>query len=340
MGTPFGPFLAGIAIDGFAEEPERFERALRRGTVDAVTVDGLEEELTGIRRAVRHTHAHPPGGPRALLPTVVRRLQALRELLERRQRLSVQRRLTHLGAQYAAEAGSLAASFLGDGETARSYLELALLAAFEADDGPLAAHALALRARMVLDDPQTGATAEAAREALDLVGKAEALAHRAAPATRARLTALSAQAHARLGDLAAGADLIVVAEDLMDGQPAAQEPPGWEFFDPSRFALNAGDCWVRVGDPRMASSWCGEALRLQGDDQRINSALTLVDLARARALDGDVEEAVALFMEAVDLPPEQRVTALAARAGELTDALAPHAGTPAVRLLEDYLRDN
>lgn len=335
FGKTMGVTAVGVALEGFAAAPHRFVRALEVRSVGEDTIDGFEHNLNRLRDSYTHAGSLPPGGLQALMGSILANFQAISDLLQDHQPLAVRRRLVHLGAQYAAEVGFACYDLYADLDTARSYLHAAYTGAREVGDDSLAAYTLGLTARGVLARPMVGTTTTAAQEALRLLESASILAVDAAPATKAWLLSQEAEAHARLGDLVSTRRLLDTGEALI--QQDTKERPGWETFDASRFAKNAGGAYVRAGDTVQAEMWCEEALRRQGAGQQINRSVTLLDLAQVRVLQDRLDEAVGLGSEALAISPDSRVVAISARAVQLQEALAPYADVPAVREFDELL---
>ncbi len=335
FGKSMGVTAVGFALEGFAAAPHRFVRALEVRSVSEDTLDGFEHNLNRLRDSYTHAGSLPPGGLQALLGSILANFQAISDLLQDHQPLAIRRRLVHLGAQYAAEVGFACYDLHADLDTARSYLHAAYTGAREVGDDSLAAYTLGLTARGVLARPVVGTTTPAAQEALRLLESASILARDAVPATKAWLLSQEAEAHARLGDLVATRRLLETGEALIERD--SQDRPGWETFDASRFAKNAGGAYVRAGDTVQAEMWCEEALRRQGTGQQINRSVTLLDLAQVRVLQDRLDEAVGLGSEALAINPDSRVVAISARAAQLQEALAPYADVPAVREFDELL---
>jgi hypothetical protein len=229
-------------------------------------------------------------------------------------------------AETAMLAARLAFFDLQQPRLAEGYFAVALDAARESADRPLTGAVLAHMAFVP-------AFAGQPRRARDLIAEAHRQVRGVAGATQLSwMCAVESEVEARLGDGAAANDLIARAEGALAGARrfgADDRDPQWlDFFDGSRLAGFKGYCRLSAGrcaDAAVALEQTLRTLPLGASKQR---SITLADLARARAGQGELEEAALLLGGAVD----QLRTHWYATGVDRVDAVRRHlaaAGAPA-----------
>jgi transcriptional regulator with XRE-family HTH domain len=177
---------------GATEASDRLAWALEQPSrVDLATVSDMETITAAHRRSYRQLSVH------ALLPQTESQFQAVTELLQRPQPLTLRQRLIATAGETAMLAGTLRFMDLDDFELGHSNLELAMTAAQEAEARELGAFVLGC---MGFHARYSGNR----KEAVDLIDQARTAAARvASPLTQGWLAAVASEVHAVAGDAAA-----------------------------------------------------------------------------------------------------------------------------------------
>ncbi len=322
LGTAFLPPV----LDHLAPEPwTALARALQRPAgVDRETLDELESRTVGLHLLEQRLPA------RQLADEVVRHLRLLTHLLEFTQSPTVRTWLATLAGETAVLAGWLAFD-RRDHARARAYYEVALDAAKEAGDEPLAACALGYLSYLA-------SLEGAADEAQRLLREARRRAGPAYPATRAWLAGREAQELAIVGDTLAALDVLEHAYAEFERAHPEEERSWTRFLDRSRFESLAVATYVPLGEAGAALTAGREAMAsLAGPDFKKRS-IVLADVAIAYARLGEAEAACQLGGEAlaIGLRTESRLGL--ERVRELRRHLEPWNGARAVRDLDDQLQ--
>ncbi|MFJ4990376.1 DNA-binding protein [Streptomyces sp. NPDC088732] len=161
---------------------------------------------------------------------------------------------------------------------------------------------------------------------------------------RRRLRAIEARAHGYLGDTDSARQALRLSLDTESGaRDDLHDGIGGEFgFTDERLAMSNSSTALLIHDAGQAEQSARRALALvNGKPQAARSAHVLggaaADLAMARLLANDVEGAADALTLLWDIPPEQRVTGILVRTGQIQHFLA----RPAYRasILPRQLRD-
>ncbi len=161
----------------------------------------------------------------------------------------------------------------------------------------------------------------------------------ASPATRAAIVAVSARAHARMGDEQQTTELLLQAEGLLDASLADDEPPWITYFTRAYLADEMAHCLHDLGRAPAARSQVADALDGVGRDRVRRLAIDAALLASTWLRSGDIEQACAVGHEAVGYAARTSSGRSVDRTSRLLTDLAPHAGHRAVTELEDYVRE-
>ncbi|HYY81332.1 MAG TPA: hypothetical protein VFD04_19450 [Actinomycetes bacterium] len=268
-------FLAGAAAATGALATEALAGSQ---PVGPEAVRGAVEATDRLRGAVA------VGAARDYLGPLLRHAQAVRGLAVAAPTESLRRGLwTAYG-----ESLTVLAWVAGDGRQstlAARYCQQALDAAEQASDRDLGAYTQAILALLTLhqrDDPYG---------ALRLVGAGMDQARHAAPATRAYLAAVAAEAQSIAGSRSRTLAALDRAEALLEQADSGSTPTWLRQFAPSRLASYRGACYVRIGRARQAKAVLEDALaeHAAGNDQ----VYPLADLAGAHARLQEPEQACA-----------------------------------------------
>ncbi|MEW1929565.1 hypothetical protein [Streptomyces sp. NPDC088360] len=213
-----------------------------------------------------------------------------------------------------------AAFDLGSRKAAETLTYAALAYARPIDHHPLLAWASGNLALLAYWDDRPG-------QAIDYVTAAQSLAR--SGTGQARLHAISARAHAHLGDHAEAARQLAAVEDVdRSVRDDLHDDIGGEFgFTPERAAMSAGTSWQVLGESQHAVIASQRALELvRGRSQASRSvkveAEASADLAAGLLAAGELEEAVLAMEPVFTLPAEQRVDGLMSRLANVRVRLA------------------
>ncbi|MEU6718245.1 hypothetical protein ABZ897_42830 [Nonomuraea sp. NPDC046802] len=191
---------------------------------------------------------------------------------------------------------------------AQHYFVQALRMARAAGDPALAGYILATMAIQALtrDEPS------AASAAIDMAQAAtERAKHVATPRTLAFYAAIEARAHARDGDRRAAEHALATAETLLSRARPGQDPPWIRYNSFGRLAGDATEAYCDLRMPEKVQQWGTHAALPAGLHVRANGMLLTI-LARGRLQAGELDEALALTRQAVDVLAH--VTSVRARA--------------------------
>jgi transcriptional regulator with XRE-family HTH domain/tetratricopeptide (TPR) repeat protein len=302
-----------------------FSTSLRHSNVGERTLADLEAKTAG------YAADYPQVAPGQLIGPVRQSFDVVRRCLAERQPIGQRRRLCRTAARLGAIAG-LTLFNLGDTPQARWAFRAAMEAAREAEDDVLAAWVLASNCIIPTysDDPWG---------VLGLTRRGLGLAAGSSSAVVAKLAALEAKAHARLGNEAAASDALRQATRAMGSAPAEELRPGAFGFPPAKHLYYEGTSYVRLGASDRALASSTEALALYRPTRAyMDTAIVNIDLAVAQAQKGELDRACALVAGVLDLPSELRIRPMTARVREFLGGLGPAQSTaPAVRELRERL---
>jgi transcriptional regulator with XRE-family HTH domain len=302
-----------------------FSTSLRRSNVGERTLLEIEAKTAG------YAAHYPQVGPGTLIDPVRQTFEVVRGCLSERQPIGHRRRLCRSAARLGAIAG-LTLFNLGETAQARWAFRAANEAAQEAEDDVLAAWVLASNCIIPTysDDPWG---------VLGLTRRGLGLAAGSDSAVVAKLAALEAKAHARLGNEAAASDALRRATQAMGAAPAEELRPGAFGFPPAKHLYYEGTSYVRLGEPDRALASSTEALALYRPTRAyMDSAIVNIDMAVAQAQKGELDRACALAAGVLDLPSELRIRPMTARVREFLGGIPPaDQAEPAVRELRERL---
>ncbi len=204
-------------------------------------------------------------------------------------------RLAATVAETALLAARLAFFDLQQPRLADGFFSVALDAARESADRPLTSAVLTHMAFVP-------AYAGQARQARDLMAEAHRQAGGAVGATQLSwMCAVESEVEAKLGDGRAANEMIARSEGALGGARSSEPDPEWlDFYDASRLTGFKGFSRLSTGRCADAATALEHTLRTLPAGASKQRSITLADLARARAGQGELEESALLLGGAID----------------------------------------
>jgi hypothetical protein len=283
----------------------------------------METITAAHRRSYRQLSVH------ALLPQTESQFQAVTELLQRPQPLTLRQRLIATAGETAMLAGTLRFMDLDDFELGHSHLELAMTAAREAEAGELGAFILGC---MGFHARYSGNR----KEAVDLIDQARHVAARvASPLTQGWLAAVASEVHAVAGDAAASLAALDQAGHALDRADEDDETSwiGIGTFNHAKLEAYHGVCYLQLGRPGDAVP----ALDTLDPTFKQHRCTALADLASGLIQLREVDEGCERASQSLTLAAELRHGVSIDRIRTLERQLPPSHRSPAVRRLREQL---
>ena len=156
-------------------------------------------------------------------------------------------------------------------------------------------------------------------------------------ALAAEAAVMEAHGHARRGDEASCAKALSRAEATLDRADRAGEPQWMTYFDEAYLAAKFGHCFRDLGQPAQAERFARRSLDMDNSYVR-GRAFNLALLAHSHAQQGDVEQACAVGLEAVDVTAELNSARAVQYLADLRAQLKPYEGAPAITQLDERLQ--
>ncbi|MDQ3885597.1 MAG: tetratricopeptide repeat protein [Actinomycetota bacterium] len=317
--------VAPLAASAGAESRERLTSATRRPSrIDRAVVEHLEL-VTQTHRVLYHSLRSVE-----LVAAVTGHLQVTTLLLDGAQQLPLRRRLAMVAGETAGHAAWLFHD-LGEQSTAARYYAKAEAALAEAGDPALDAYVRSFHSLVLGSEGQLGDALILARSAAETADRSTT------GTTRAWLASVEAQLLASVGDRQACFASLRRAEVAL-GQARREEDPGWMYkFDQARLLALAGACYGQLGRLTAAERALRQALDELSAECSRRRAEVLVNLARVRAQQQDVDEAAGLARESLAIAVDTSSEAGVRRIRRLRPELARWDGARSVRALDEQL---
>jgi transcriptional regulator with XRE-family HTH domain len=300
-------------------------RAMQASNVSDDMLDAMEASI------LRLHQVHAKVSPAVMLPHLHEHLRAVTSLLQQSQPIRQRRRLCSI-AGHLAGLRAWATFDLADRQGARSWYELALQPAAEAEDDALCGWIFGAWSLLPSYDGEPA-------DALTLIRRGQNHAGRSLDRTvQAWLNALEARAHAGLGD----ARTFRHAQDDANGSIHHTRPEqrrhGMD-FDRDRLDVTyyEGTSLVTLRQPERAQPILGHSLAVQGQGHIKAHSILQLTLAATYVQQREIERACEVAVQALDLPSDQRIGPIDQRAGDLLRELKPWRSTPAVATLAERL---
>ncbi|WP_051047486.1 MULTISPECIES: helix-turn-helix domain-containing protein [Nocardia] len=317
-----------------AQESTDLVRWVSEEPVVGISQDGLTRDLSRIARG----YVHRP--PLPLLTDLLRVRKQIAQQLDQARRLQRRRELSLLGAVAVQLLGELTDDVAGNSEAAMRHAVAAELLAQEAAHPGLRAWVAGTKALIAEWSPQP-------HTALDVIDDA---AGSAPPGDyRVRLFALQARCAGRLGDISltrsAAVRTVAAAEQARDAPDEVTAFGGALTFPHAKMAYYLGCAYQAIGDHQHAERWALDAIgeytvgppehRSYGDE-----ALARVSLSLSRIACDEFEGAREILSPVLELPTEQRITAIMEGMNTVTAAIREHrhAQAPVAQDLHEAIR--
>jgi transcriptional regulator with XRE-family HTH domain len=298
-------------------------RAMQASNVSDDMLDAMEASV------LRLHQVHARLSPIAMLPHLHEHLRAVTSLLQQSQPIRQRRRLCSI-AGHLAGLRAWATFDLADRQGARSWYELALQPAAEAEDDALCGWILGAWSLLPSYDGEPA-------DALILIRRGQLHAMRSVDASvQAWLSALEARAHAGLGATRAFRDAQDAANQAIDRTRPEQRRHGMD-FDRNRLDVTyyEGTSLVTLRQPERAQPILDHSLEVQGQGHVKAHSILQLALATTYVQQREVERACEVAVQALDLPSDQRIGPIDQRARDLLRELELWRSTPAVTTLAE-----
>jgi transcriptional regulator with XRE-family HTH domain len=291
-----------------------------------------DDMLDAMEASVLRLHqVHAKVSPAVMLPHLHEHLRAVTSLLQQSQPIRQRRRLCSIAGHLAGLRG-WATFDLADRRGARSWYELALQPAAEAEDDALCGWIFGAWSLLPSYDGEPA-------DALTLIRRGQNHAGRSLDAAaQAWLDALEARAHAGLGDARAFHHAQDEANRALDRTRPEQRRHGMD-FDGDRLDVTyyEGTSLVTLRQPERAQPILDHSLAVQGQSHVKAHSILRLALATTYVQQREIERACEVAIQALDLPSDQRIGPIDQRAQDLLRELEPWRATPAVTRLADRL---
>ncbi|MFE4973075.1 XRE family transcriptional regulator [Kitasatospora sp. NPDC056651] len=314
--------LGGLAAQWAAAEPERLASGMNGKRVDGELVDWLEETSRRLTALPTEQRQHTAGLTDAHLATVTDLIKA------GRYGETVGRRLHRLAASLATTCGWHRFD-QGRHWAAGKLWEAALQSAHAAGDRDHGAGVLSDFAYQANWLGQAKVSVDQLGHALSGIGH---------PTARSLLLLRRARAHAVLGDRSACYRDLAGAESAL-AMETADPAPGWcAWMSPADLAVDSGQCLLDLGRTGEAHALIAEGMALLPRARDKTRGIFLTYQARGHLQAGDVEQALAVTGEALDLATRIGAPRCVALVRELAPSFRPYRRIDGVPEFLDRLR--
>lgn len=301
-------------------------------TVSPAVLGALESSIVDFWRRDDQYGGEP------LRPAVTAQLRYVLELLDecrsenRRQRLQA----------IAAELARLTGWILFDAQqfnTGRTYFEEALRLARDLDDYPFIANVLASMSLQATYEEQPSDALALTRAAQDACRLS------ATPRIKSMLAMREAFAHATLADASACHGAISEAQRNLETVNVEDDDPKWiTYFGETKLIADAGIALSQLGDTHGARPLIEQALEQQDSANARTRAFHSFWLATTQLHAGDLDEACATALDALELASSVASARIIAHLADFRNKLVSHRAEPAARELQgrigDFLRES
>ena len=314
----------------------RMDETMVMATVSPAMLDQWEQATFGFGRQYMNTP------PVRLLCDVMLEFTAVRKALDHRQPIDVQERLCRMAAQLAGLTGMIMID-LGDQRMARSFFRTGRMAADETGDRALRAWVTAREALVPLyyGDPREALTL--AKKSRDLAGHTPCAARTMAPVVEARALAKIAGVNGSRHEVVEQAKRALhrARAAFQQMNDSDREDPAFGYTERQLYFYQ-GDVLVKLGQTVEADVILQQALDKYTDEDLLDQTLIRFDRAMCRLIDGDVDAALKLGEEAIELVDKDYRTDLLLRpAYDLVKEIrAKHGDSPRLQAFCEMLKES
>ncbi|GII55586.1 hypothetical protein Pth03_39750 [Planotetraspora thailandica] len=295
-----GAATAGVGMDsqllGAVENiRRRMDDTMVSASVSPAMLDQWEQSTNGFGRQYMNTP------PLRLLCDVMLEFSSVRKAMERRQPVDVQERLSRMAAQLAGLSGMIMID-LGDHRLARSFFRTGRTAADETGDRALRAWVTAREALVPLyyGDPREALTL--AKKSRDMAGHTPCAARTMAPVVEARALAMLAGANGSRQDVVEQAKRALHRARQAFAQMSVNDQEDAAFgYTERQLYFYQGDVLVKLGQTLEADVVLEQALGKYSGEDLLDQTLIRFDRAMCRFIEGDVDEALRMGRQAIEM---------------------------------------
>ncbi|GAA3582372.1 hypothetical protein GCM10022419_075000 [Nonomuraea rosea] len=317
-----GPVLG--ACEGIRR---RMDETMVSATVSAAMLDAWEETTISFGRQYATT------APLRLLCDVLLELSAVRTAMSRRQPIDIQERLCRMAAQLAGLSGMIMIN-LGDHRLARSFFRTGRTAADETGDRALRAWITARESLVPLYFGDAREALNLAKKSRDLAGSTPCPAQAMAPVVEARALAMLSGTDSKKEVVDQAKRALARARNAFSHMKSEDQEDLAFGYTERQLYFYQGDVLTKLGQTIEAEVVLDQALG-KYEDHILDQTLIRLDQAQCRLIDGDVDEALKIGTQALNMVGDEYLTDFIARpALALEQAIvAADAGAAG---LEDY----
>ncbi|MGW5685920.1 XRE family transcriptional regulator [Nonomuraea sp. NPDC003754] len=325
---PIGELPAEIlgAVEGIRR---RMDETLVMATVSPAMLDQWEEATLSFGRQYTSTP------PLRLLCDVLLELSAVRAAMSRRQPTDLAERLCRMAAQLSGLSGMIMIN-IGDHRLARAFFRTGRTAADETGDRALRAWITARESLVPLYYGDAREALNLAKKSRDLAGATPCVAQAMAPVVEARALALLAGNNGKKEVVDQAKRALQKARDAFAHMKAHEREDVAFGYTERQLYFYQGDVLTKLGQTIEADMVLEQALE-KYSDHILDQTLIRFDRAQCRLIEGDIDEALEVAIDAARrLKPEYRTDFLLRPAVEFARSVEASGGKDLPALQEFY----
>ncbi|MFE3451513.1 XRE family transcriptional regulator [Nonomuraea sp. NPDC059194] len=289
------PSLLG-AVEGIRR---RMDETLVMATVSPAMLDQWEETTLAFGRQYSSTP------PMRLLCDVLLELSAVRAAMARRQPTDLAERLCRMAAQLSGLSGMILIN-IGDHRLARAFFRTGRTAADETGDRALRAWIMARESLVPLYYGDAREALNLAKQSRDLAGATPCVAQAMAPVVEARALALLAGSNGKKEVVDQAKRALLKARNAFSHMKAHEQEDLAFGYTERQLYFYQGDVLTKLGQTIEADMVLEQALE-KYSDHILDQTLIRLDMAQCRLIEGDIDEALKVAIEAArQIKPEYR----------------------------------
>ncbi|MEU7896404.1 XRE family transcriptional regulator [Nonomuraea sp. NPDC049152] len=284
------------AVEGIRR---RMDETLVMATVSPAMLDQWEEATLSFGRQYTSTP------PLRLLCDVLLELSAVRAAMSRRQPTDLAERLCRMAAQLSGLSGMIMIN-IGDHRLARAFFRTGRTAADETGDRALRAWITARESLVPLYYGDAREALNLAKKSRDLAGATPCVAQAMAPVVEARALALLAGSSGKREVVDQAKRALAKARSAFSHMKAHEQDDIAFGYTERQLYFYQGDVLTKLGETIEADVVLEQALE-KYSDHIFDQTLIRLDMAQCRLIEGDIDEALEVAIDAARLlKPEYR----------------------------------